>query len=374
MKKSKSAKEKRSLKAKSNSTFDVQSLSYVFFCILSVIVVLLAVVWAKKRMTLPPSTDTVPSDLMNAPVPKGANPEGKPRETDRECVDRHDTCKQFHAQGECHKNPGWMIMNCPKVCKSCHLRDPTLRCDRANLNMSLTPAYAPGDMDAMFEGLIEKYGDVYDINILSTSPWVVTFDNFLTEAETSALINTNNKWERSTDSGDTNDYGETGRVLSSGRTSSNSWCTRNCEEDPHVQNIARKIENITGVPQQNFESFQVLRYADGQKYNSHHDYGHEDVKLACGPRILTFFLYLSDVEDGGETAFSKLNIAVKPKRGKALLWPSTLNHDLEQQDPRTVHEAKPVTRGLKFAANSWVHLYEYKKPNLWGCTGAFDEL
>ena len=25
--------------------------------------------------------------------------------------------------------------------------------------------------------------------------------------------------------------------------------------------------------------------------------------LACGPRILTFFLYLSDVEEGGETKF-----------------------------------------------------------------------
>ena len=25
--------------------------------------------------------------------------------------------------------------------------------------------------------------------------------------------------------------------------------------------------------------------------------------LSCGPRILTFFLYLSDVEEGGETAF-----------------------------------------------------------------------
>jgi len=28
--------------------------------------------------------------------------------------------------------------------------------------------------------------------------------------------------------------------------------------------------------------------------------------LVCGPRILTFFLYLSDVEEGGETSFSLL--------------------------------------------------------------------
>jgi hypothetical protein len=38
---------------------------------------------------------------------------------------------------------------------------------------------------------------------------------------------------------------------------------------------------------------QVLRYEKGQHYGVHHDYGAEDVKLSCGPRILTFFLYLS---------------------------------------------------------------------------------
>lgn len=101
---------------------------------------------------------------------------------------------------------------------------------------------------------------------------------------------------------------------------------------------------------------------------------HKDIKLISGPRILTFFLYLSDVEEGGETAFPTLNLAVKPKKGKALLWPSVLNHNLEAQDPSTMHEARPVIKGLKYAANSWIHLYNYEVPNLWGCTGTFDEL
>jgi hypothetical protein len=59
---------------------------------------------------------------------------------------------------------------------------------------------------------------------------------------------------------------------------------------------------------------------------------------AAGPRVLTFFLYLSDVEEGGETAFPLLGIAVKPKKGKALLWPSVLDHDLQEFEPRTLHE------------------------------------
>lgn len=90
--------------------------------------------------------------------------------------------------------------------------------------------------------------------------------------------------------------------------------------------------------------------------------------------LLSILFNILDVEEGGETSFPNLNIAVKPKKGKALLWPSTLDANPEIQDPRTFHEAKAVIKGVKYAANSWIHLYDYQKPNLWGCTGTFDEL
>jgi hypothetical protein len=54
----------------------------------------------------------------------------------------------------------------------------------------------------------------------------------------------------------------------------------------------------------------VLRYDKRQYYSAHHDFGGTDADLACGPRILTFFLYLSDVEEGGETSFPQLNIGL----------------------------------------------------------------
>ena len=84
-------------------------------------------------------------------------------------------------------------------------------------------------MNKMFESLITKYSSKYDINIISRAPWVVTFDNFLSDKEVTALIKTVKRWERSTDVGTTNEIGETGRVLSTGRTSSNSWCDKDCE-------------------------------------------------------------------------------------------------------------------------------------------------
>ena len=125
--------------------------------------------------------------------------------------------------------------------------------------MSTSPAYAPGGMYRMFNELIQKYDEMYGVEVLSTDPWVVTLDHFLTDAEAEALIATQKKWERSTDSGKMNEYGEVGRVLSTGRTSSNSWCRSECEENEHVQSLTRKIEQVVGIPSANYESFQVLR-------------------------------------------------------------------------------------------------------------------
>ena len=198
--------------------------------------------------------------ILVANVPRGANSEGKPREATSDCIDRHKECKEFANQGECRKNPGWMTINCPRSCKTCHLRDPSIRCDRNRLGIITDPVYNPGDMSAMFKSIEEKFSHKYDIEVKSEDPWIITFDNFLSDAEINALISTQTKWERSTDTGSTNEFGETGRILSSGRTSSNSWCTADCENHPDVQSIIKKIEEVTLVPSDNYESFQVLRY------------------------------------------------------------------------------------------------------------------
>eukprot|EP01038_Epipyxis_sp_PR26KG_P013151 gene13151-17619_t len=218
---------------------------------------------------------------LEAIIPIGANEIGAPRVAMAECVDRYEDCAQYAEQGDCHAAPGWMIMYCPKSCNTCELRDPKIRCPRSALNMSTEPIYKPGDMEQMFGSIQSRFDGIYDVNVLSTSPWVITLDNFLTNEEADALITTVERWERSTDSGTTNEFGETGRVLSSGRTSSNAWCQFECEKHPLVQNIFRKIEQVTNVPKVNYESFQVLRYDIGQFYQTHHDYGSEDVSLAC---------------------------------------------------------------------------------------------
>jgi len=49
---------------------------------------------------------------------------------------------------------------------------------------------------------------------------------------------------------------------------------------------------------------QILHYENGQKYEPHFDYFHDQANLELGGhRIATVLMYLSNVEKGGETVF-----------------------------------------------------------------------
>jgi prolyl 4-hydroxylase len=107
----------------------------------------------------------------------------------------------------------------------------------------------------------------------------VRFNNFVSDEEIAALRRkTAGHFERSTDQGSFDEYGKQEKVVSKGRTSNNAWCTGECEEDPTVQRLYKKIEEATGVPYGNFESFQVLDYGPGQQYKTHHDQGQADAR------------------------------------------------------------------------------------------------
>ena len=92
-----------------------------------------------------------------------------------------------------------------------------------------------------------------------------------------------------------------------------------------------------------------------------------------GVRIFTLFMYLNDVPEGGGTRFTDLPggpVTFQPQRGKAILWPSVLEHEPHKKDDRTHHEALPVTKGEKFGANFWIHQYDFKGAHSKGCTAS----
>lgn len=196
-------------------------------------------------------------------IPEGAAPLRGERAEKNRCVDRYSMCAGEAAKGLCSEAPGWMIVNC---CKSCdeelnasELLDADIRCSRENLGMG-GPAWEPGDLNKLFEKWVtDEDFQQYTPNVLSSpgakfggrdGPWIITFDTFLTDFESDQIWKGGELagFDRSTDQGQVNQFGEMEQVVSKTRTSSNAWCTDKCEMLPGVISATEKIQKVTGVP------------------------------------------------------------------------------------------------------------------------------
>jgi len=287
-------------------------------------------------------------------------------ENDRDCDDRHKSCEEWAARGDCNTDPR-MEKKCPKSCSTCRYLRSEWRC---RIDPTVPAFVHPGDVDRMFTNMIENF-TIYNPIVLHEDPWVVVLDEFLSKQEVADFIAIGAKnFRRSIDAGKMDKNGIFESVTTDVRTSENAWCiSRQCYMSNIVQRINRRITSITGVPQENFEYHQVLRYQPGQYYRYHHDFIVDHNSLPIGPRVYTFFMYLSDVEKGGETSFPGLNIKVRPKAGRAVIWPSVISKSPFAMDHRTGHEALPVIEGIKYAVNSWIHMFNFQDAYYNRCSG-----
>ena len=195
-----------------------------------------------------------------------------------ECTNKEELCAYWAAIGECEANKSYMKLKCAPSCQTCgeyydlaifiFLRviasfidtmfslvrtefiDINSRCPP--LGDDVRPALLPGELNAMFERIVktapgnqtdENYqieeGMInYTVHVhsrpeplqgeeisrerdLEQPPWVVTFDNFISEEECKHLIELGykNKYERSEDVGAVQADGTYDSVQSKGRTS-----------------------------------------------------------------------------------------------------------------------------------------------------------
>lgn len=96
-----------------------------------------------------------------------------------------------------------------------------------------------------------------------------------------------------------------------------------------------------------FETHKILdmklqKTTPSQGYHIWHS---EGMHRELSNRILSFILYLNDVEDGGETEFLYQKRRVKPKKGRCVLWPAAFTHP---------HRGNPPLSGDKYVLTGWV--------------------
>ncbi len=97
----------------------------------------------------------------------------------------------------------------------------------------------------------------------------------------------------------------------------------------------------------------------GEFYRRHHDFNPKELDRPQGNRILTVYVYLNDVAEGGGTLFNSLGLTISPKVGRIVIWPSVIDSDPLRMEGKTDHEALPVERGVKYGANIWIHQRDF---------------
>jgi len=122
-----------------------------------------------------------------------------------------------------------------------------------------------------------------------------------------------------------------------------------------VKSINSRICNTIGINDSYSEGIQGQYYTVGQEFKPHHDYfGDKLYHLPTktqGERTYTFMVYLNDVEEGGETEFSLLNIKIKPQLGRAIIWNNL--HSNGNPNINTMHQSHPVIKGTKCIITKW---------------------
>ncbi|XP_019950590.1 prolyl 4-hydroxylase subunit alpha-1b isoform X1 [Paralichthys olivaceus] len=149
------------------------------------------------------------------------------------------------------------------------------------------------------------------------------------------------------------------------RISKSAWLTG--YEDPLIEKINQRIEDLTGLEMDTAEELQVANYGVGGQYEPHFDFGRKDEpdafkELGTGNRIATWLFYMSDVSAGGATVFPDVGAAVWPRKGTAVFWYNLFASG--EGDYSTRHAACPVLVGNKWVSNKWIHErgQEWRRP------------
>ena len=119
-------------------------------------------------------------------------------------------------------------------------------------------------------------------------------------------------------------------------------------EDPVIHAINRRIAAATGFAPDHGEPAQVLVYEPSDEYRLHSD----ALPFEANQRVATFLVTLSDDFVGGETAFPRLGIEWRGRRGDALEF---RNVDGQGRPATSMwHEGRPVAQGRKVLLSKWI--------------------
>ncbi|KAL3905229.1 MAG: hypothetical protein SGARI_004564 [Bacillariaceae sp.] len=209
-----------------------------------------------------------------------------PEELRADCRNEEPECALWAAIGECESNAILyrmhtnalsyrilhsfsllsrlivVIYNCGPMCKSCEMLTVEGRC---KIDPDAVPIWKEGSLDAMFTKLTsEPYKSEYDVEVISREPWIITMENILSDDDADHIVELGHVkgYKRSMNVGEKQADGSYGETESIHRTSYQAWCQKGCKNDTAVLNMHERLTNLTGIPSNNAEFIQLLRYVE----------------------------------------------------------------------------------------------------------------
>lgn len=79
----------------------------------------------------------------------------------------------------------------------------------------------------------------------------------------------------------------------------------------------------------------------------YHMWHAENELLNSSHRLLTYTVYLNDVDEGGETELLYYPIRIKPKTGRVVIFPANFTH---------THRGNPPISNTKYIITGWINL------------------
>ncbi|XP_054263262.1 prolyl 4-hydroxylase subunit alpha-3-like [Macrosteles quadrilineatus] len=184
----------------------------------------------------------------------------------------------------------------------------------------------------------------FKLEELHRDPPVVRFYDLISDSEAEALIQQGKSVMQPASVGIKN-----ARRVSEYRTSHVAWLPAGDAEW-----LTRRMAQATQMNTTMAHRHQLSRYSISGEYLPHRDHLIYDVDWV-DDRLATLMIYLTDVEQGGNTVFTKWQLSVPPVKNSALFWFNFRpNGDPENGSD---HSGCPVLRGTKWVLNKWILNY-----------------
>ena len=137
-----------------------------------------------------------------------------------------------------------------------------------------------------------------------------------------------------------------------------------------IETQTTKMDDFNFNMIDNIEFLEIYKFGFGTKSRIDHDFNQDQFDMPCGPGILSFFIFLNDIDPkiGGQLGFPHLNININAKKGRLVLWPNVMLNIIFAKLPSTQYQQFPISKGFQYGIKGILHLYEFRKNYMYHCT------